>query len=118
MTDQKTDHTSPVMSAGPVPPLLELTTMLSQSPHENDPEAPNSLQYNKTVPVLLDDLIQTRLLIQADIGAVKSWCMAVEWRGDNGVERLENHVGKKITQLTRREASDWIEKLTPKEDSG
>ena len=44
--------------------------------------------------------------------------LAVEWRGENGVERLENHIGKSLTQLTRQEASDWIEKLTPKEDSG
>ena len=75
MTDQKTDHTSPAMSADPTPPMLELTTTLSHTPDENDPEAPNSLQYDKTVPVLLDDLIQTRLLLQADSGGGKSWCI-------------------------------------------
>ena len=75
MTDQKTDHTNPATSADPAPPLLELTTTLSQTPDENDPAAPNSLQYDKTIPVLLDDLIQTRLLIQADSGGGKSHCI-------------------------------------------
>ena len=42
--------------------------------------------------------------------------LAVEWRGENGVERLENHIGKKLASLTRAEADSWIERLTP-EDS-
>jgi hypothetical protein len=39
--------------------------------------------------------------------------LAVEWRGENGVERLENHIGKPLTDLSRAEADEWIDKLTP-----
>ena len=39
--------------------------------------------------------------------------LAVEWRGDNGVERLENRIGKPLTDLTRAEADEWIDRLTP-----
>ena len=43
--------------------------------------------------------------------------LAVEWRGENGVERLEGRIGKPLTDLTRIEADDWIDRLTP-EDQG
>lgn len=39
--------------------------------------------------------------------------LAVEWRGESGVERLENRVGKPLTDLTRAEADEWIDRLTP-----
>jgi hypothetical protein len=39
--------------------------------------------------------------------------LAVEWRGENGVERLENRIGKPLADLTRAEADEWIDKLTP-----
>ena len=39
--------------------------------------------------------------------------LAVEWRGENGVERLENHIGKPLADLTRAEADEWIDRLTP-----
>jgi len=39
--------------------------------------------------------------------------LAVEWRGENGVERLENRVGKPLADLTRVEADEWIDRLTP-----
>ncbi len=39
--------------------------------------------------------------------------LAVEWRGDNGVERLENRIGKPLADLTRAEADEWIDRLTP-----
>jgi hypothetical protein len=39
--------------------------------------------------------------------------LATEWRGENGVERLENRIGKPLTDLTRTEADDWIDRLTP-----
>ena len=39
--------------------------------------------------------------------------LAVEWRGENGVERLENRVGKPLADLTRTEADEWIDRLTP-----
>ncbi len=39
--------------------------------------------------------------------------LAVEWRGENGVERLENRVGKPLKDLTRAEADEWIDRLTP-----
>ena len=39
--------------------------------------------------------------------------LAVEWRGENGVERLENRIGKPLADLTRTEADDWIDRLTP-----
>lgn len=43
--------------------------------------------------------------------------LAVEWRGENGVDRLESRIGKPLTDLTRIEADDWIDRLTP-EDQG
>jgi hypothetical protein len=39
--------------------------------------------------------------------------LAVEWRGENGVERLENRIGKPLADLTRVEADEWIDRLTP-----
>lgn len=39
--------------------------------------------------------------------------LAIEWRGDNGVERLENRIGKPLTDLTRAEADEWVDRLTP-----
>jgi hypothetical protein len=39
--------------------------------------------------------------------------LAVEWRGENGVERLENRIGKPLANLTRAEADEWIDRLTP-----
>nr|MDQ3590953.1 hypothetical protein [Actinomycetota bacterium] len=39
--------------------------------------------------------------------------LAVEWRGESGVERLENRIGKPLTDLTRAEADEWIDRLTP-----
>ena len=39
--------------------------------------------------------------------------LAVEWRGENGVERLETRLGKQLTELTRTEADEWIDRLTP-----
>jgi len=41
--------------------------------------------------------------------------LAVEWRGENGVERLENRVGKPLADMTRAEADEWIDRLTPEE---
>ena len=39
--------------------------------------------------------------------------LATEWRGENGVERLENRIGKPLANLTRTEADEWIDRLTP-----
>src|SRR5215208_3557954 len=39
--------------------------------------------------------------------------LAVEWRGENDVERLENRIGKPLADLTRAEADEWIDRLTP-----
>jgi hypothetical protein len=39
--------------------------------------------------------------------------LAVEWRGEDGVERLENRLGKPLTEMTRAEADEWIDRLTP-----
>ncbi len=39
--------------------------------------------------------------------------LAVEWRGENGVERLESRLGKPLTDMSRAEADEWIDRLTP-----
>jgi hypothetical protein len=39
--------------------------------------------------------------------------LAAEWAGEGGVERLEKRVGKPLTDLTRGEADEWIDRLTP-----
>lgn len=39
--------------------------------------------------------------------------LAVEWRGKDGVERLEVALAKPIGKLTRAEADEWIDRLTP-----
>lgn len=39
--------------------------------------------------------------------------LAVEWAGESGVERLEKRVGKPLGDLTRAEADEWIDRLTP-----
>lgn len=41
--------------------------------------------------------------------------LAVEMRGENGVERLETRLGKPLTDLTRSEADEWIDRLTPED---
>ncbi len=43
--------------------------------------------------------------------------LAEELRGENGVERLEGRIGKPLTKLTRAEAGEWIDRLTPAEGS-
>ncbi|MDN5698312.1 MAG: hypothetical protein L0G70_10115 [Rubrobacter sp.] len=42
--------------------------------------------------------------------------LAEEWRGEQGVSRLESRIGKSLDQLTRDEAESWVERLTPKEN--
>lgn len=39
--------------------------------------------------------------------------LAVEWAGEGGVERLEKRLGKPLGDLTRSEADEWIDRLTP-----
>lgn len=41
--------------------------------------------------------------------------LAEELRGEHGVERLESRIGKKLTELTRSEADEWIDRLAPAE---
>jgi hypothetical protein len=43
--------------------------------------------------------------------------LAQEIRGEDGVERLEERIGKALSDLTRSEAEEWIERLTPQEGS-
>ena len=42
--------------------------------------------------------------------------LAEELRGENGVARLESRIGKPLGELTRAEADEWIDRLTPAED--
>ncbi|MDP9474349.1 MAG: hypothetical protein M3R38_01385 [Actinomycetota bacterium] len=39
--------------------------------------------------------------------------LAVEWAGEGGVERLEKRIGKKLGSLSRADADEWIDRLTP-----
>ena len=39
--------------------------------------------------------------------------LAEELRGEKGVERLEGRIGKTLSELTRAEADEWIDRLTP-----
>lgn len=41
--------------------------------------------------------------------------LAEELRGENGVVRLESRIGKSLGELTRAEADEWIDRLTPAE---
>ena len=41
--------------------------------------------------------------------------LAEELRGENGVARLESRIGKSLAELTRAEADEWIDRLTPAE---
>lgn len=41
--------------------------------------------------------------------------LAEELRGENGVSRLEGRIGKTLAELTRAEADEWIDRLTPAE---
>lgn len=43
--------------------------------------------------------------------------LAEEWRGEQGVERLEQRIGKPLSELTRAESEEWIDRLTPKDGS-
>jgi hypothetical protein len=39
--------------------------------------------------------------------------LAEELRGENGVSRLEGRIGKPLNELSRAEADEWIDRLTP-----
>ena len=41
--------------------------------------------------------------------------LAEELRGENGVARLEGRIGKSLSELTRAEADEWVDRLTPAE---
>jgi hypothetical protein len=41
--------------------------------------------------------------------------LAEELRGENGVARLESRIGKSLGDLSRAEADEWIDRLTPAE---
>jgi hypothetical protein len=41
--------------------------------------------------------------------------LAEELRGENGVARLEGRIGKPLNELSRAEADEWIDRLTPAE---
>jgi len=41
--------------------------------------------------------------------------LAEELRGENGVARLESRIGKQLAELSRAEADEWIDRLTPAE---
>jgi hypothetical protein len=41
--------------------------------------------------------------------------LAEELRGENGVARLEGRIGKSLNELSRAEADEWIDRLTPAE---
>ncbi len=41
--------------------------------------------------------------------------LAVEWAGEGGVGRLEKRIGKSLAELTRDEADEWIDRITPKD---
>lgn len=41
--------------------------------------------------------------------------LAEELRGENGVARLEGRIGKPLDELSRSEADEWIDRLTPAE---
>ncbi|MDP8951430.1 MAG: hypothetical protein M3N18_04180 [Actinomycetota bacterium] len=41
--------------------------------------------------------------------------LAEELRGENGVARLEGRIGKPLGELSRAEADEWIDRLTPAE---
>lgn len=43
--------------------------------------------------------------------------LAEELRGENGVARLEGRIGKPLSELSRAEADEWIDRLTPAEGS-
>jgi hypothetical protein len=42
--------------------------------------------------------------------------LAEELRGENGVARLEGRIGKPLSELSRAEADEWIDRLTPAEE--
>ena len=44
--------------------------------------------------------------------------LAEELRGENGVARLESRIGKQLAELSRAEADEWIDRLTPAEGRG
>lgn len=44
--------------------------------------------------------------------------LLVESRGEEGVQKMENHLGKPLSDLTRQEADKWIDKLTPENSEG
>jgi hypothetical protein len=41
--------------------------------------------------------------------------LAEELRGENGVARLESRIGKPLRELSRADADEWIDRLTPAE---
>lgn len=52
---------------------------------------------------------------QSQIDFLKT--LAYEWRGDQGISRLESRIGKPLEELTREEAEAWVERLTPEHNN-
>lgn len=54
---------------------------------------------------------RARKAMKSQVDLLKT--LLVEARGDDGVQKMEKHLGKSISELTRQEADQWIDKLTP-----
>lgn len=83
----------------------------SENQEQSTPKSGNVHNINRS-----DPKEATKKVRKPTVDLLKT--LAVEWRGENGVQRLESHIGKPLKDLTRGEAEEWVQKLTQKENSG
>ena len=100
---------TPVRSTGPRPVEAQVET-----PDDNGHASPETPETPDEAPPKTPRRANARGSQKArksQVDLLKT--LAVEWRGDKGVERLENRIGKPLTDLTRAEADEWVDRLTP-----
>ncbi len=54
-----------------------------------------------TIPQISDFCRYLGVAYRCELPAASTPTLAVEWRGENGVERLENRLGKPLEDMTR-----------------
>lgn len=74
---------------------------------EDAPHNPDSTEKN-------EDGSGGKKALKSQVDLLKT--LIAEARGPEGLERMEKHLGKPVTDLTREEADSWIDRLTPAEE--
>lgn len=92
----------------PVRAVPEASQSRAKKPEDEGEEAPNAPSRGNGSKASRDKARKSQLDLLRTL--------AEELRGENGVARLEDRIGKSLSELTRAEADDLIDRLTPAEN--